>query len=317
VKAAIVENAGQVPVYGDFADPAPIAGTRLLRVTAASISQLARSRAAGTHYTSDGAFPFIPGIDGVGTTEDGQRVYFLLPDKPYGSMAEWCVVDDRRRLTIPDALSDVEAAAMAIPGMSSWAALLERAHLQAGETVLINGATGASGRLAIQIARHLGARKVIATGRRADTFDELRRLGADVTIQLTQDRETLEAVFSGEFAQRIDIVLDYLWGTSAETLIVAAAKAGPEGIPIRYIQIGSIGGAQVSVPGAALRSSALQLMGSGIGSVPWPRLLHAIQNVLNAAPSIGFTIATQTIPLADVTSAWTAPDSDARIVLRP
>jgi NADPH:quinone reductase-like Zn-dependent oxidoreductase len=232
-------------------------------------------------------------------------------------MAERCLVDDRHRFPLPDGLSDVAAAAMAIPGMSSWAALIERVNLRAGETVLINGATGTSGRLAVQIAKHLGARKVVATGRRAESFADLRRLGADVTVPLLQDRDALEEAFQHEFRQGIDVVLDYLWGVSAETLVIAAAKAGPEGVPIRYVQIGSIGGASINLPGAALRYSALQLMGSGIGSVPFPKMLQAIRGVLDAAPSAGFEITTQSMPLADVTAAWAVEGADSRIVMCP
>jgi NADPH:quinone reductase-like Zn-dependent oxidoreductase len=317
MKAAIVVEAGQPPVFGDFKDPSPAPGRSVVRVTSASISHVTRSRASGAHYSSDGGLPFIPGLDGTGIAEDGQRVYFLLPEKPYGAMAEWCLVDDRHRFAIPDSLSEVAAAAMAIPGMSSWAALVERASLRAGETVLVNGATGASGRLAIQIARHLGAAKVIATGRHTESFDDLRLLGADVTLPLIPDRDALEHAFKHEFQQGVDIVLDYLWGTSAETLVIAAAKAGPEGRPIRFVQIGSMSGANINLPSAALRSSALQLMGSGIGSIPFPSLVKAIQGVLLAAPSAGFKIATESVPLADVTSAWTARDAGPRIVLRP
>jgi NADPH:quinone reductase-like Zn-dependent oxidoreductase len=317
MKAAIVVEPGQAPRYGDFRDPVATAGTRVIRVTASSISHVTRGRASGAHYSATGELPFIPGVDGTGLTDDGQRVYFLAPEHPYGAMAELTLVDDRHRVAIPDGLSDMAAAAMAIPGMSSWAALVERAHFSVGETVLINGATGTSGRLAIQVAKHLGAKKVIATGRRAEAFDDLRSLGADVTVPLTQDREALEAAFRHEFAQGVDIVLDYLWGVSAETLVVAAAKAGPEGVPIRYVQIGSIGGTSINLPSAALRSSALQLMGSGIGSVPFPRLLRAIRGVLEAAPSAGFRIATHPMPLADVTKAWGLGDTHARIVLLP
>jgi NADPH:quinone reductase-like Zn-dependent oxidoreductase len=317
MKAAIVVEAGEAPVYGDFRDPAPAAGKSLIRVSASSISHVTRSRASGAHYSSDGGLPFIPGIDGTGVAEDGRRVYFLLPEGPYGAMAEFSVVDDRRCFPIPDSLSEDAAAAMAIPGMSSWAALVERAHLRAGETVLVNGATGASGRLAIQIARHLGATKVIATGRHTRSFDDLRRLGADVTVPLTQDRDALEHAFKHEFQQGVDVVLDYLWGVSAETLVIAAAKAGPEGVPIRYVQIGSMSGANINLPSAALRSSALQLMGSGIGSIPSPGLLNAIHGVLQAAPSAGFEIATESVPLADVTKAWSAEETGSRIVLRP
>lgn len=317
MKAAIVVEAGQAPVYGDFRDPVPTPGKSVIRVTASSISHVTKSRASGVHYSSEGALPFIPGIDGTGIKENGERVYFLLPEKPYGAMAELCLVDDRHLFPLPDGLGDAAAAAMAIPGMSSWAALMERAHLRAGETVLINGATGTSGRLAVQIAKHLGAAKVIATGRRAESLGDLQRLGADVTISLLQERDALETAFRQEFHQGVDVVLDYLWGMSAETLVIAAAKAGPEGVPIRFVQIGSTSGTQITLPSAALRSSALHLMGSGIGSVPFPALLNAIKGVLTAAPAVGFAVMTKSMPLAEVTRAWADEDTNSRIVLRP
>ncbi|HTY50294.1 MAG TPA: zinc-binding alcohol dehydrogenase family protein [Steroidobacteraceae bacterium] len=317
MKAAIVTVAGQAPVYGDFRGPVPVPGKSLVRVTAAAISHVTRGRASGRHYSASGALPFVPGVDGTGVTADGKRVYFMAPEAPYGSMAEVSLVDAEHLFAIPEGLSDDTAAAMAIPGMSSWAALVERAQLRSGETVLINGATGTSGRLAIQIARHLGAGKVIATARNVQAFEELRRLGADVTIALVPDRDALEQAFKSEFQHGVDIVLDYLWGVSAEALVIAAAKAGPEGRPIRYVEIGSMSGTTISLPGAALRASALQLMGSGIGSVPLPRLLKAIQGVLEAAPAAGFKVAAAPMPLAEVARAWAAPDTGARIVLVP
>ena len=317
MKAAIVERAGQPPVHADFPDPAPAAGLSVVRVTAAAISHVTKSRASGAHYSADGRLPLVPGVDGVGVDESGRRVWFILPEAPYGAMAERCLVDARRCVVLPDALGDVEAAAMAIPGMSAWAALVERAQLRAGETVLVNGATGASGRLAIQIAKHLGAKRVVATGRNTAVFDELRALGADATIALTPDRDALETAFMKEFQTGVDIVLDYVWGPSAETLIVAAARAGADAVPIRIVQIGAISGADITLPAAALRSSALQLMGSGVGSIPQPRILAAVRGVLEAAPRAGFKIATRTLPLAEVATAWDAGDAQSRIVLVP
>jgi NADPH:quinone reductase-like Zn-dependent oxidoreductase len=317
MKAAIVVAAGQPPVYGDFQDPVPAPGKARIKVTASAISHVTKARASGTHYSSHGEFPFIPGVDGAGITDEGKRVYFMMPEKPYGAMAEFCTIDSRQQFALPDDLTEVAAAAMAVPGMSSWGALTERAKFQQGETVLVNGATGTSGRLAIQIAKHLGAGKVVATGRDVASFDELRRLGADVTISLTRDHDALETAFKHEFEQGIDVVLDYLWGASAETLIIAAAKAGPEGVPIRFVQIGSMSGSNITLPSAALRSSSLQLLGSGIGSIPPQRLFAIIQGVLTAAPKTGFKIATKPMPLADVANAWNAADSRTRIVLVP
>jgi NADPH:quinone reductase-like Zn-dependent oxidoreductase len=317
MKAAIVETAGQAPVYGDFRDPVSTVGTRVVRVRAAAISHVTRSRASGAHYSATGTLPFIPGVDGAGVSDTGQRVYFLLPQAPFGAMAEWCKVDDAQCIALADGVDFAAAAAMAIPGMSSWAALTERAKLLPGETVLINGATGTSGRLAIQVARHLGARKIIATARDQRAFDELRHLGADVTIALTTDTDALVARLMQEFQSGVDVVLDYLWGMSAEALLVAGARAGQDGVPIRFVQIGSISADTINLPSAALRSSAIQLMGSGIGSIPLPTLLRAIKGVLDAAPSAGFTVSTTPVPLADVNRVWSDEATRSRVVLVP
>src|SRR5580704_15125900 len=235
MKAALVMGAGQTPRYADFSEPTPAAGESKITVTAAAISQVVRSRASGRHYSSSGQFPLVAGDDGVGRLDDGGRVYFGMPRAPYGSMAERAVAPPSRCLALPDELDDVTAAAIANPGMSSWAALEERARLQAGETVLINGATGAAGRLAVQIARHLGAKKVIATGRNIESLRSVAALGADVTLPLVADDDALENSFKAQFAAGVDIVIDYLWGKSAERLLIAAAKASEDGVPLRFV----------------------------------------------------------------------------------
>ncbi|HEX2593928.1 MAG TPA: zinc-binding alcohol dehydrogenase family protein [Rhizomicrobium sp.] len=314
MKAALVRGKGQTPVYGDFAEPVAEAGERLVHVTAAALSPLVRARASGAHYSSSGQFPFVAGVDGAGRLDDGRRVVFLLPRPPFGAMAERTVVPEERCVAIPDGLDDATAAAMANPGMSSWAAFVERAKLKTGETVLINGATGAAGRLAVPIAKYLGAKKVIATGRNEAVLRSLAAVGADVTIPLSQDGDALETRLKEEFAAGVDVVLDYLWGPSAQTMLIAAAKAGRDGVPIRVVQIGSIGGAEISLPGAVLRSTAIELMGSGIGSVSLERLLAAVESVLQAAVPGKFTVATQQVPLSDVERAWSSDDAAGRIV---
>jgi NADPH:quinone reductase-like Zn-dependent oxidoreductase len=313
MKAAIVLQAGATPVYGDFTAPIPADGQFPIEITAAALSQLTRSRAAGSHYSASAAFPFVAGVDGVGICE-GRRVYFVLPEAPYGSMAEQVAMAPERCVLLPDALDDVTAAAIANPGMSSWAALKHRARLVAGETVLINGATGVSGRLAVQIAKHLGARKVIATGRNPASLAELASLGADVTISLAQDGGTLAEACREQFQAGVNVVLDYLWGASAEMLLIAAARHGRDGVPLRFVQIGAASEADVTLPGAVLRSSAINLMGSGIGSVSFAHLLRSIEELLQAAKPAGFQIDTRTVPLLQVEQAWEDNGSAARIV---
>ncbi|OCJ11015.1 alcohol dehydrogenase [Rhizobium sp. AC27/96] len=316
MKAAIVWDAGRVPVFGDFETPVADGDEKLVSVSTAAISQVVKSRASGKHYSSGNQFPFIVGIDGVGRLNDGQRVYFVLPKAPYGSMAEIAAARSGHLIELPDDLDDVTAAAIANPGVSSWAAYHERAKLRSGETVLINGATGTSGRLAVQIAKYLGAGKVIATGRNPDSLEALEGLGADVIIPLVQDKATLEEAFKEQFAAGVDVVIDYLWGESAESLLLAAAKAGKDAVPIRYVQVGAISGGDISLPSAVLRSSAITLMGSGIGSISLDRFVNATAGLLRATVPGNFQIASKTVPLSDVEKAWPLDDSNRRTVFK-
>lgn len=316
MQAAIVYDFDRPPRYGDVPAPAPAAGEVRVRIAAAALSQLARAQASGRHYSSPPAPPFVPGVDGVGLLDDGRRVYCAFPRVPHGTMADETVVPAAACVDVPDAVDDVTAAAIANPGMSSWAALAERARFAAGEAVLVNGATGVSGRLAIQIARHLGARRVVATGRTAASAEPLLALGADRAIALDQPPEELREAFRRELrGDGIDVVLDYLWGPSAEQFIAACAGHGTAaGEPrVRFVQIGTLAGATIPLPGAALRSSGLELLGSGIGSVSNAGLLGAIGAMLRAVVPAGLTVAADPVPLADVERAWDA-DAGGRVV---
>jgi NADPH:quinone reductase-like Zn-dependent oxidoreductase len=313
MKAAIVRALGQTPVYADFAEPETSSAENRIRVIAASLSPLARGRASGRHYSAAGRFPFVAGVDGVGRLDDGSRVYFVLPKAPHGSMAEQTVVASEQCLPLPGELDDVTAAAIANPGMSSWAACVERAKLKAGETVLINGATGTSGRLAVQVAKHLGAGKIIATGRNVETLASLTELGAAVTIPLIEDEATLARRFNEQFAAGVNVVIDYLWGKSAEWLLTAAAQVGGNA-PIRYVQVGAASGSDITLPGAILRSAPIELLGSGLGSVSVDGLIRSIGDLLKATVSSGFKIATKAVPLSEVESVWRENDSAVRTV---
>jgi NADPH:quinone reductase-like Zn-dependent oxidoreductase len=315
VKAAVIMQKDQPPIYGDFKEPMSAPDHSIVYVQASSISQITKARASATHYSSDNKVPFVPGFDGVGTLEDGSRVYFLLPISPFGAMAEFCLADKKHYIQIPQTLDAEMVAAMAIPGMSSWAALVEQAQMIAGETVFINGAGGISGRLAIQIAKYLGAKTIIATARKSSLFDELFELGADQCLLLTDDSQTMEDTFKSVCKQGVNIVLDYLWGPSALTLVNAIAKNSPQEIPVRYVQIGSIGGATIPFPASVLRSSGLRLMGSGLGSLSIQTMLDSVSQVLINTPAAGLKINIQQIPLAQVQTAWNMTSSDSRTVL--
>jgi NADPH:quinone reductase-like Zn-dependent oxidoreductase len=321
MKAAIVTAAGKGPVYGEFTEPIAQDGQEVITVSASALSPFSRSRSSGSHYSSDGVFPAVAGSDGVGRTADGRRVYFVLPEAPYGGMAERTLVDSRRLVAVPDGLDDITAAAIANPGMSAWAALVDRAHLLAGETVLINGATGTAGRIAVQLAKYLGAGKVIATGRNVEALEEVKGLGADVVIPFTLGvlhpfgAKEYEERLSAQFEEGIDIVIDYLWGVSAKTVILAIAKTVEDATPVRFVHVGEAGReANIELPGAALRSSAIVLMGSGVKSLSMSTLKDAIAHVFEVAGPAKLQIATKAVTLAEVETVWESTAGKPRVV---
>lgn len=289
---------------------------------AAALSQFSKSRSSGSHYSSSGTFPMVAGAEGVGRTAEGRRVYFVLPEAPFGALAEFSLVRASHCVEIPDALDDLSAAAIANPGMSAWAALVERARLPSGETVLVNGATGSAGRLAVQLAKHLGASKVIATGRNEAELNEILSIGADRVIPFRLDPASdidgpkqYEQALRRELTGGIDVVLDYLWGESAKTVIVAIAKSVEDATPVRFIHVGGASlTEEIGLPGAALRSSAIQLMGSGIKSVAFSKLLGSIASVFEAAAPARLEIAKRVVPLSETGKNWNSPGKPRVVV---
>src|ERR1700722_8772090 len=297
MNAAIVHSFDLPPRYESFDDPVPTEKEQLVTVTAAGLHRVVKSLANGTHYGSTAKPPFIPGVDGVGRLQDGRRVYFGGP-----SFAELAVT--RFSFPLPDRLDDVTAAGIANPGMSSWAALKLRAQFVPGESVLILGATGVAGRLAIQIAKRLGAKRVVAAGRNPERLEDL---GADAVIPIDRDSFRQEPC---------DIVLDYLWGAPPEILIEQFSQKGLQHVSsrIRYLQVGSSAGAKISLPAEALRSSGLELIGSGFGSVSMDRILQAVVEFLDEASRKPFQFNVKAVPLRDVETLW---NSVERLVFQP
>lgn len=314
MKAAVVHELGKAPVYSDFEEPVPASDEVRVHVTASALTNFTKLRALGKHYSFSSRPPFVVGIDGIGTLDDGRRVYFLFPRAPFGGMAERTVVSASRCLDVPDGVDDVRLAALADPGMSAWVALEARAKMIPGETVLINGATGSAGGIAVQIAKHLGAHKVIVTGRNREALDRLVSIGADQIVVLDSEGNAPEGVLRRHFEQRIDVVLDYLWGASA-LQIITAARAGEATTPVRFVQLGLAGGPTITLPGSLLRSSAVAIMGSGIGSVAAEEIFSIIGKLMRAARTAEFELATTSLPLNRIEDAWSAAGNSPRIVL--
>lgn len=291
----------------------------IVDVGAAGLHPLVRALAHGAHYGSSGSLPFVPGVDGVGRLEDGTRVFFMLPRSPLGSFAERSVAARSTCLPLPEGLDDATAAASGNPAMSSWVGLKVRAQFAAGETVLILGATGSAGQLAIQIAKRMGARRVIAVGRDPQEA-RLKELGADAVVSLNRERGELVSAYRREWAESgVDVVLDYLWGQPAEVLLEAIGQKGLQhaAARIRYVQIGSVAGDPISLPAATLRSSRLELLGSGFGSASTEQIVQSISEFFQESARAPFRMDIETVPLRDVEAIWTRPDQGARLVFQP
>src|SRR5467141_5262683 len=222
MKAAVLHELGKAPRFEEFAEPTAGKDEALVRVRAAALKAIDRQLANGSHYASPRELPVVCGTDGVGELVDGARVFFGGPRRPYGAMAEHTVARRALCFPVPEDLDDATASAIPNPGVSAWLSLKYIAKLAAGETVLIPGATGVTGKVAVQIAKILGAGRIAAAGRIEQILGSLHELGADATIRLDLPNHDLIEAFRREAAQnRFDVVIDYLWGQPTEALLSA------------------------------------------------------------------------------------------------
>jgi NADPH:quinone reductase-like Zn-dependent oxidoreductase len=318
MKAAVVSSFDAPPRYQDFPDPVPAGDDDMVvDVLAAGLHPRVRSQADGSHYTSTDELPLIPGIDGVGRGADGLLRYFILPDTTLGAMAEQTVIDPRRSIVLPAGSDPVAVAAAMNPAMSSWVALRRRVQFQAGQDVLVLGATGSAGQMAIQIAKLSGAGAIIAAGRNAERLAGLPAAGATGTVSLDGDPEVVARQL-GQTASEVDVVIDYLWGEPTTVAMIAIITARADRAKaLTWIEIGSIAGSTAQVPSAALRAARLTIVGSGQGSVSAHEYLAELPALAEAIAAGTLNADARVMPLADVETAWAATGTTHRIVLVP
>jgi NADPH:quinone reductase-like Zn-dependent oxidoreductase len=318
VKAAVVSSFDTAPRYEDFILPAAGENELFVDVLASGLHPRVLSQANGSHYTSTSELPLIPGIDGVGRDAEGNLRYFILPDTTLGAMAEQAIIDIRRSVILPEGTDPVTVAAAMNPAMSSWVALRQRITFTPGQNVLILGATGSAGQLAVQVAKLFGANQVIAAGRDAGKLAALPALGATGTVLMEGDPDGIAARL-GKAAADVDVVIDYLWGKPASAAMTAVVTGRTDrGKPLSWVQIGSVAGPTADIPSAALRAARLQIVGSGQGSVETRDILAELPHIAEAIADGSFTLETEAVPLTDVEQTWSrALGSNRRIVITP
>jgi NADPH:quinone reductase-like Zn-dependent oxidoreductase len=321
MKAAVVDALGKAPVYADFPDPQEADGAVVATVEAAALKHLDRVKISGTHYSGEYVpLPLVAGVDGIARLDDGRMVY-ANARPPYGMMAEKTLVDPAKAIEVPEGIDPVLAAAVPNPGLSVWLSCEHRAALQPGQHVLVLGATGVTGAMAVQLAkRAFGAGRVVAAGRNPSRLEWLQTVGADDVINLGAD-DLKSRVAAEHRAQPFDVVLDYLWGTPAEQALAGLGNA-PSFHVTRFVQIGDMAGPQVTLPAGTFRSAGVELVGMGLGSVPADAVARAagehLPQLFEMVARGTVHLPTQRLPLSQVENVWTGrQDAGSRVVLVP
>jgi NADPH:quinone reductase-like Zn-dependent oxidoreductase len=319
MRAAVVRSFDHPPRYEIHDTPEPAGPDEsLVDVLAVGLHPRVRSGASGRHYTSTGALPMIPGIDGVGRLPDGHRIYFVVPDDTWGSMADQAVIDLRRTVPLPENVDALKVAAAMNPAMSAWVALRRRVPLRSGQSVLVLGATGNAGGMAIQVAKYLGAGRVVGAGRNSERLAELPAMGADEVVALADD-PLATADRLANAAAEVDIVIDYLWGEPAAAAMIALLDGRADrSRAMDWIQIGAVAGPTIELASVALRSANLRLQGNGQGAVSPQVYLAELPSLVEAIGAGTIEVTVRPVALADVEAIWGAPEvPGSRTVLVP
>ncbi|MYU34395.1 zinc-binding alcohol dehydrogenase family protein [Streptomyces sp. SID8358] len=297
MRAAVITSFDAPPAYGEHPDPVATGEhDMVVEVLAAGLHHLTRAKANGTHYSATGDFPLVPGVDGVVRDGAGRLRYAVLDDTNLGTFAERTVIDARRSVLLSDDIDPVRVAAAMNPAMASWVALRRRIAFREGQSVLVLGATGSAGGMAVQIAKRFGAAQVVAAGRDTTRFKALEALGADRTITFDE----------AGVAADVDVVLDFLWGEPAAGAMLPMLTARADrSAPLTWIQIGSMAGATAPVPSAALRAARLQILGSGIGSVTPRDFIAELPELADAVTEGALDVHARAVPMAEIAQAWT------------
>ncbi|HEX2233047.1 MAG TPA: zinc-binding alcohol dehydrogenase family protein [Thermoleophilaceae bacterium] len=296
MRAAVLSEYG-VPSFGQFDEPEPGDGQAVVEVSAAGLNPVDVVTATGQFYEGPPPLPSVPGKEGVGVL-DGRRVYFGASVQPFGSMAERALVEPQNAFDLPDDLDDGLAVALGIAGLAGWLPLSWRARLEPGEHVLVLGASGVVGQIAVQAARLLGAGRLVAGARSREGLERARELGADEVVSLDQDADSLEAAIREAAGDRLDVVVDPLWAEPAVAAMKAARKWA------RIVQLGQSAGAEATIASSTVRGKSLTIMGHSNFAVPLHVRAEAYATMAAHAAAGKLRIDVEKIPLEEVEQAF-------------
>lgn len=320
MRAALVEAIGEPPDVREVPQPKRGAGQALVEVSAAPLNPIDLSIAGGRFYAGTPGVPYVAGREGVGVVVEGDsltagaRVRFEA-GMPGGSFAERVVVDEDEAVEIDGAIDDSFAACLGIAGLAAWLPLESRAELRPGESVLVLGASGPVGQVAIQAARLMGAGRVVAAARDAASLERSRALGAHAVVDLTASAgpDELAEAFRDAARGRIDVTIDPLWGAPAVAAVLAAAPFG------RLVQIGQSADPEARLSSASLRGRPTAILGHTNGAFPSEARSSAYRRMVEHAAAGRLEIEHEVLGLDRVAEAWERQAAFPRrkLVLRP
>jgi NADPH2:quinone reductase len=304
MRAALVEAVGSPPVPADVDEPDRQDGAALVEVEAAPLNPVEIRVAAGRHPRRAQP-PYVPGLEGAGRVVEsarvppGRRVRFEGPALPgfgaQGTLAERAAVPEESLVELPDEADGDLAAALGVVGITALLAL-DRAAPVDGRRVLVLGATGAVGQIAVQLARLMEAGRVVGAGRSAERLERVRELGAEKVVELGDG--DLADVFERAAGGPLDIVIDPLWGEPAMAALRAIATEG------RLVNVGQSAGTDVRVPLESVRNRQGAIHAISSGWTPLERKAEVYRRVLDLAVAGDLTVDREVVPLGEVAAAW-------------
>jgi NADPH2:quinone reductase len=297
LRAAVLHEHGATPQVDDFDDPRPTSDGVVVDVAAAGLHHLDLHKASGRFYMGPSELPRVVGTDGVGRLEDGRRIYFDATVAPYGSMAERTLVPRDSVLRVAEGLDDTVAAALGNTGLGAWLALSWRARLEPGETVLVLGAAGAVGNVAVQAAKVQGAGRVVGADLAGERLERMLERGADAVVAIDAG-DDLAAALRVAAGGDVNVTIDMLWAAPALAAIAAAARFA------RHVEVGNMAGAEVTLPAPLIRSKSLDMCGFNVAHPPLEVRREGYLRLTEHAARGDIVVDVDQRPLDDVGEAW-------------
>src|SRR3989440_2982149 len=314
MRAAVIERYGEPPVLREVPEP-KADGASLVEVTAAPLNPVDISIASGKFYAGSPPTPYGAGGEGIGRLREGGDARARVSSgaaMPNGAMAERAVVSRGETVPLPDTVPDAVAAALGTPGIAAYLGLTRRAEMKPGETVLVLAASGVLGSIAVQVARLLGAGRVVAAARDERALARAKDLGADATVDLKQTESLTDRIKEATKGQ-LQIVIDPIWGAPAVAAMDAMSLYG------RFIQLGQSASPEATLTSRTVRGRYLSVLGYGSFFVPWVDQAVAYRRLVDYAASGKLKVETEVLPLEAAPAAWKqqAASPHRKLVLSP